>query len=175
VRVTVTRRPGTPRVLPAAEVRRVVQAALRAAGAPRGASTAVILTTDGELAELNASHMGHEGPTDVLSFPMLPPAAFPEHAGQAAGTRAMSGAEAAFRLPPGIPPHLGDIVVSVDRAIEQAADGRGGQEGDRSWAAEDELCLLLVHGALHLCGWDHAEAVEREAMRALERAVLGVP
>jgi ssRNA-specific RNase YbeY (16S rRNA maturation enzyme) len=42
----------------------------------------LILADDAELAALNAEHMGHEGPTDVLSFPLLSPGAFPEHAGQ---------------------------------------------------------------------------------------------
>ena len=53
--------------------------------------------------------------------------------------------------------HLGDIVVSVERAIEQAAAGRGGQTGDVRWSPRDELRLLVTHGTLHVCGWDHAE------------------
>ncbi|HZL14928.1 MAG TPA: rRNA maturation RNase YbeY, partial [Verrucomicrobiae bacterium] len=36
----------------------------------------------------------------------------------------------------------------------------------------DELRLLVVHGGLHLCGWDHAEPAEEAAMRALERTIL---
>jgi probable rRNA maturation factor len=77
-------------------------------------------------------------------------------------------------LPPGIRPHLGDIVVSVERAIEQAEAGRGGQTGDLRWSAGDELRLLVVHGTLHLCGWDHADPAEEAAMRALERRLLGI-
>jgi probable rRNA maturation factor len=77
-----------------------------------------------------------------------------------------------FALPPGEPVHLGDIVVSVERAVQQAAEGRGGQTGDIGWSAGDELRLLLVHGTLHLCGWDHAEPAEEAAMRALERSIL---
>ncbi len=65
------------------------------------------------------------------------------------------------------------MVVSVERAIRQAVEGRGGQAGDRSWAPADELRLLVVHGGLHLCGWDHAKPVEEAAMRALERSILG--
>ena len=78
-----------------------------------------------------------------------------------------------FPLPPGRRPHLGDIVVSVERAIEQAAAGRGGQTGDVRWSPADELRLLVTHGALHVCGWDHAEPAEEAAMRALERRLLG--
>ena len=89
------------------------------------------------------------------------------------GARLASAADVAFALPPGEPVHLGDIVLSVERAVEQAADGRGGQTGDVRWSAEDELRLLLVHGNLHLCGRVIAEPAEEVSMRALERELLG--
>ena len=79
---------------------------------------------------------------------------------------------AAFALPPGTRQHLGDIVVSVERAVDQAGQGRGGQTGDVRWDARDELLLLVTHGTLHVCGWDHAEPDEEAAMRALERELL---
>jgi probable rRNA maturation factor len=43
------------------------------------------------------------------------------------------------------------------------------------WAPADELRLLAMHGTLHLCGWDHAEAAEEAIMRALEARLLEVP
>ena len=146
---------------------RAVAAALEAGGAPTPASIGLILADDAELAGLNAVHMGVDGPTDVLSFPLLPAAAFPPHAGQRAATPVPW-----FALPPGRRLHLGDIVVSVERAVEQAEAGRGGHSGDRRWSAADELRLLVTHGALHVCGWDHAEPEEEAAMRALERRLL---
>ncbi|MBF8290017.1 MAG: Endoribonuclease YbeY, partial [Chloroflexi bacterium] len=78
-RIDVTVRPGVPRVLAGTEVAQVVAAALAAAGAPRPASLSVVLTDDAELANLNLAHLGSVGPTDVLSFPLLPPEAFPSH------------------------------------------------------------------------------------------------
>jgi probable rRNA maturation factor len=168
-RVDVERRDGVPRLLPATTLARTVVAALEAAGAPHPASIGLILADDAELAALNAAHMGKRGPTDVLSFPLLPPDAFPPHPGMAAP----GPAAVAFPLPPGVRRHLGDIVVSVERAIEQAAAGRGGQTGDVRWDARDELRLLVTHGALHVCGWDHAEPEEEAAMRTLERRLLG--
>ena len=63
-------------------------------------------------------------------------------------------------------------MISVERAIGQAHLGRGGQTSDVAWSAGDELRLLVVHGVLHLCGWDHAFHKERDAMRKLEREVL---
>jgi probable rRNA maturation factor len=142
--------------------------ALTAAGAPSPASVAVILSDDRELAALNAEHMGEQGPTDVLSFPLLPPTAYPPHTGQ---TR-LIGSPATFVLPPGRRPHLGDVVISVERAREQADQGRGGQSGDVAWSVADELGLLVTHGVLHVCGWDHAQPEERDAMRALERELM---
>ncbi len=150
----------------------VAATALEAAGAPAPASIGLILADDRELASLNATHMGKDGPTDVLSFPLLPPAAFPVHRGQGG-----SGAGASFFvLPPGRRLHLGDIVVSVERAVEQAESGRGGHTGDVRWSPADELRLLVTHGTLHVCGWDHADPEEEATMRALERGLLlGAP
>ncbi len=171
-RIDVTVRPGVPRQISGAEAARVVAAALRAAGAPGGASLAVVLTDDAELADLNETHLGHDGPTDVVSFPLLPPGAFPPHAGSP-GTVRGADPEAAFVLPPGARTHLGDIAISVERAVAQAAEGRGGQTGAARWPAVDELRLLLTHGTLHVCGWDHADPAEGSSMRALERQLLG--
>jgi probable rRNA maturation factor len=112
--------------------------------------------------------MDEVGPTDVLSFPILPPEAFPPHPGKRAARR---GA-AAFPLPSGVRQPLGDVVVSVERAVEHAGQGRGGQTGDVRWSAADEVRLLVTHGVLHLCGWDHAERAEETAMRALEQRLL---
>jgi probable rRNA maturation factor len=167
-RIDIDRRARVPRLLSDATVGRAVAAALTAAGAPSPASVGVRLSDDRVLAALNAEHMGETGPTDVLSFPILPPEAFPAHPGQARGRRQ----PASFPLPRGARQPLGDIVVSVQRAIVQAAEGRGGQTGDVRWSPADELRLLVTHGVLHLCGWDHASLAEESAMRALERRLL---
>ena len=140
---------------------RAVAAALDLVDAPSPASIGLILSNDAELASLNAQHMGKEGPTDVLSFPLLPPQAF-----------APGSPTPDVPRPPRTRLHLGDIVVSVERATEQAAAGLGGQTGDVRWSAADELRLLVTHGALHICGRDHAEPDEEAAMRALERHLL---
>ncbi len=173
-RVDIERRDGVPRLLPATALARAVAATLEAAGAPTPASIGLILSDDAELAELNAAHMGKDGPTDVLSFPLLAPDEYPDHAGKSSGAAGGPAGEAfeGFALPPGARPHLGDIIVSVERAVDQAEAGRGGQTGDLRWDARDELRLLVTHGTLHVCGWDHADPVEEAAMRALERRLL---
>jgi probable rRNA maturation factor len=127
----------------------------------------IVLTNDAELADLNTEHMGQDGPTDVLSFPMLPPEAF----GQGA-SRARRTAKSAPRPLRGARTHVGDIAISIERAIGQANEGRGGQTGDISWSPADELRLLVTHGVLHLCGRDHAEPDEEAAMRSLEQRLL---
>jgi len=163
----------TPLPVAVAVLARAVAAALSAAGAPSPAVIGLILSDDAELAELNVAHLGHEGPTDVLSFPMLPPEAFPPHAGDPdRGPSLRAGDAALFAGRPGGRVQLGDIVVSVERAAEQAAHGLGGQTGDVRWSTADELGLLVTHGALHICGWDHAEPAEEAAMRALEQRLL---
>ena len=170
-RVDITRRPTAPRLLPATDLARLIGSALLAAGAPAPASIGLRLSDDAELADLNARHLGKHGPTDVISFPLLDPPAFPPHAGQSAPKASAPMSD--FR-PPGSRTELGDIVVSVERAIDQAEQGRGGQTSDVAWSAADELRLLVVHGTLHICGWDHAAPEEEAAMRALERKLLGV-
>jgi probable rRNA maturation factor len=168
-RIDIERRDGVARLMPDTVLARTAAAALDAAGAPSPASIAITLSDDAELAGLNAEHMGTDGPTDVLSFPMLEAWKFPPHPGK---TAVLADSEP-FPMPPGVRQSLGDIVVSVERAIDQAEQGRGGQTGDVRWDARDELRLLVTHGVLHICGWDHAEPVEEAAMRATERGLLG--
>ena len=199
LRIDVTVRHGIPRVVPLARVCGAIRAAALAAGTPIPASVGLVLTDDEELAGLNRAHMGRRGPTDVLSFPLLPPESF-GGGGPGGRRRGGRGAEASsahdgnrsigqgpsraegrqatvpstgpFRLPPGVRVSLGDIAVSVERAIAQARKGRGGRDPRTSWDARDELLLLVIHGTLHLCGWGHAEPEGAAAMRALERRLL---
>ncbi len=174
IRVDITIRPGVPRLLPLTRLVRTLVGGLMAGGAPVPGAIGLTLSDDAELATLNEAHMGQSGPTDVLSFPLLSPSAFPVHPGQHPAVRVAPATP--FALPPGARVHLGDIVVSVERAIEQAEQGRGGQTGDVRWSSADELRLLIIHGALHVCGWDHRVPAEEAAMRAIEQRLLsGIP
>jgi probable rRNA maturation factor len=166
-RIDVMSRPGVGSALPISAIARAVGAVLESAAAPEPGSVTVVLTDDEELADLNIEHMGHEGPTDVLSFPMLEPTSF-RRSVEAPGSSARKPAIADRQART----HIGDIAISVERAAEQAEQGRGGQTGDVQWSAADELRLLVTHGTLHLCGWDHAEPDQEAAMRVLERQLL---
>jgi probable rRNA maturation factor len=167
-RIDLTVRDGVTVPASGASLARAIARAAEAAGAPPPASIELILSDDRELATLNEAHLGVSGATDVLSFPLLPPEVYPPHAGKA--TKAAD--TPTFPLPPGRRQHLGDIVVSAERAVAQAREGRGGQTGDVRWSPADELRLLVTHGTLHLCGWDHVTPAEEAAMRTLEGQLL---
>lgn len=125
---------------------RLLAATLVAEGVAPGVEVGLSFVTPAAMAELNAAHMGATGPTDVLAFPID---------GRDA-TRGASGLG-----PPGV---VGDVVVCPSVAYANAPGHAG--------LPADEVALLVVHGALHLTGHDHAEADEREQMRARERAIL---
>ncbi len=63
-----------------------------------------------------------------------------------------------------LPNLLGDVVISAETAARQAREGRGGLRG--------ELALLLVHGLLHLAGYDHGTPPARRRMWRMQRAIL---
>ncbi len=135
-------------------------AALASQGVHRGELT-ITLVDEPTIADLNAEHMGGDGPTDVLSFPL--------------------DGDAAFDGDPTVPTLLGDVVVCPAVAARNAADHVAGAteahpghpHHDGSLAAE--LDLLVVHGVLHLLGHDHGQPDERERMLAAERSVLAPP
>lgn len=109
---------------------------------PADMEVALLLVDEGTIAGLNQQHLGHEGSTDVLAFPMDEPG----------------------ESPPAGPAILGDVVVCPAVAHRQAAE--------RGIAAHAELQLLTVHGLLHLLGMDHAEPEEERAMFALTDELL---
>lgn len=103
------------------------------------------LTGDGRMRRLNREYRKKDRPTDVLAFPIR---------------------EAV--MPRGVRPvtqMLGDVVISLPTAVRQA------KEAGRS--IDDELAMLLVHGVLHLCGYDHERnRLQAARMSRRERALL---
>jgi probable rRNA maturation factor len=127
------------------EVRGLDRARIRALGraiagaAAPGRAFCCRIAPDAELERLNREFLGHDYPTDVLSFPAPDPAGW-----------------------------LGDVAISADRARAQAA--RFGH------CVEEEVGILLLHGVLHLLGFDHTGdrgRMAREERRL--RAELGLP
>jgi len=101
---------------------------------------------------LNEQHMGHEGPTDVLAFPI------DEHGKQS--RRLME-----------TPLMLGDVVVCPSVAAENCSTNIGSYPGHQG-SLTDEIDLLVVHGILHVLGMDHAESQEQQRMQERERVYL---
>ena len=115
---------------------------LAAQRVPGDMEVALLLVDAPTIAALNGEHLGKDGPTDVLAFPIDEP-------GEA---------------PPDTPAILGDVVLCPAVAHEQAAGfGR---------TPADELRLLTVHGILHLLGMDHADPDEERAMFSLTDDLL---
>ncbi len=132
-----------------------------------GAEVSVAVVGDREIQDLNRRYRGVDRPTDVLSFPLLEPeqlrAAVPPEAVPPA-------AVLAGPLPPLWRPGrhgpvlLGDVIISLERAAEQArAYGH---------SLEREVCFLAVHGTLHLLGHDHDTPEGEAAMSSLTEEVL---
>lgn len=115
---------------------------LRERHVPEDMELALLLVDRDTIAALNAEHLGKQGPTDVLAFPIDEPG----------------------ESPPGSPAVLGDVVLCPAVASEQA--------GEASRAPVDEIRLLIVHGILHLLGMDHAEPVEEREMFGLTDRLL---
>lgn len=135
---------------PTAGVRLAVaaQETLRHMGAAEAELT-LLVTTDEVLRQLNRAYRGIDAPTDVLSF---------------AAHNADEGGSSSFVTAPELARYLGDVVISYPMAERQAA--AAGHE------TEDELCLLAVHGTLHLLGFDHATAEQEAMMWEAQEAVL---
>jgi probable rRNA maturation factor len=139
--------------LPTAET--IVRAAIAGAAKARqvqigGAEVSVLLCDDAAIAALNVRWRGHEGPTNVLSFPA------PHGEGVARGADR--------------PTPLGDIVIAYETVAREAAD--------HGKPLPDHLAHLAVHGFLHLLGYDHELEGEAERMERLERDILaeiGIP
>lgn len=126
------------------EVERAVETALEFGGRP-GLRVDVVLVDDPTLAELHGRFLGDPSPTDVMAFDLSEDEPHP--------------VEGEPREDP-----EAEIYVSVDRA-RAVAEERGIDEAD-------ELRLYVVHGALHLCGYDDRAPEDRARMRAAEGAVL---
>lgn len=105
----------------------------------------VVISDDVSLEDLNRRFRGVAAPTDVLSF-----------ANDTRGPFATGTAE--------FPNYLGDVVISVDRAREQAEAANG--------SLIEELQVLTVHGVLHLLGYDHGSEQTKEQMWAIQSEIL---
>jgi probable rRNA maturation factor len=135
--------PTFARLLSAKRLGEVVKGVLCCEGVPGQAT--LVITDDEGIQTLNREYLGRDTPTDVLAF----------GAQEAAGT---------FVAAPEMEDYLGDVIVSYPRAVAQAED--------HGHSVEEELNLLIVHGVLHLLGYDHADEQQEAVMWARQGAIL---
>jgi probable rRNA maturation factor len=136
------------------QLRRVAEQTLRAEQV-QSAEISIALVDDAEIWRVNKQFLNHDYPTDVVSF--LSEVSDPP-------TRAASNPR---RQPRGAGKTLsGEIVIGAAYAAREAAD--------YGWATQDEVILYLVHGLLHLCGYDDLSPPEKRIMRRREDAILNL-
>ena len=133
--VEIVRRDGGKK-FPSAPLKKIAGAVLKLLKQDN-AELSIALIGNAEMQKLNAQYRKKDYATDVLSFP------------------------ASEELPPGLR-ILGDVVISVDKAKEQA--------GERGRTLEQEMITLLIHGIVHLLGYDHERsAQDARLMSRLEK------
>ncbi len=135
---------------PVDELRRLAEMVLEAEGLASGTTVSITLVDAETIAGLNEQHLGKSGPTDVLAFPI-------EDARPGAPPRPDAGGPAV---------ELGDVFIAPSVVRKNA--GAEGVDFD------DELALMVVHGLLHLLGWDHVDDDDAVAMEQREGELLGM-
>ena len=154
----ITCRTGVKHFLPPSSFRSRVQRILRILDLNK-AELSILLTGDEEIAELNGLFRQKPYSTDVLSFPQ----------------------EAVACLPDGFerPRVLGDLVLSLETVARQAAKGclprvaKACKPASLTpWTILDESSFLVIHGVLHLLGYDHVHPLEADEMEEKEHELL---
>ena len=135
----------------------VVKEALHYEECPYDIELNVLLTDNAAIHEINLEQRGIDAPTDVLSFPMI------EYEAPADFSTVEETVEDCFNPETG-ELLLGDIVISVDKVLEQAES--------YGHSTKRELAFLVAHSMLHLFGYDHMEDEERLVMEEKQREIL---
>jgi probable rRNA maturation factor len=128
-------------------LRSVVETVLMAEGSSPASEVGLVIAGQDKVHELNRTYLDEDHPTDVLSFPMIPP----------------DGGQPFVSPPDGIQ-HLGEVILSLPQAVSQARE--------HGHSTEREIAILVIHGVLHLLGYDHAEPDQERGMRGREAEML---
>ena len=135
----------------------VINQVLEEEGCPYEAQVNLLLTSDPEIHRMNMEYREVDRPTDVLSFPMLSY----ENAGDF--SKLEDDYDDNFNPDTG-EIMLGDIVISVDKVLEQAES--------YGHTTKREYAFLIVHSMLHLFGYDHMTPEEAAVMEAKQKQIL---
>lgn len=128
------------------DLRELVAYALASEGVRAPGTLTVVLVDDAQIHDLNRRFLDHDEPTDVITFALD------------------EGRHDGFVSPGGVAQELGEIYVSCERAAAQS--------GEWGSSPEREVHFLVVHGVLHLLGWDDATPAERGRMLARGAEIL---
>lgn len=136
---------------------KVVEACLDYADCPYEAEINILLTNDEQIRTINREYRGIDAPTDVLSFPGINYTVPGDFSGLEEDIASCFHPETGELL-------LGDIVISLERAKQQA--------NEYGHSLKRELAFLTTHSMFHLFGYDHMEEEERKVMEDKQREVL---
>jgi probable rRNA maturation factor len=131
-----------------AAMRKLAESVLEAEGCPPDSEVSLILVDGTEMASYNQRFLKRPGTTDVISLPI----------------EELTPGRPPTAVPAGPPPMLGDVILDPSHI-------KAGVQ-DRGVDFDDELALLVVHGLLHLLGYDQDEESAAEAMETRERQLL---
>ena len=131
-------------------LQRIALRTLEAEGIASPAEMGLVVTDSKTIQKLNRTYRGEDQPTDVLAFHMTPDTS--------------QESELRFVGPPDGVHHLGEVVISYPQAVRQAQEQGHG--------VTQELALLIIHGILHLLGYDHELPEEDQQMKARENEIL---
>ena len=133
----------------------VAEQVLIAQDASSNIELSLVITSQERVRQLNRDYLGEDEPTDVLAFSMLP---------EPAAEGKLGADLAPFVVPPDGVLHLGEVIISYPQAIIQAEEHRH--------SVKKEIAILIIHGVLHLLGYDHTEPEQERQMRAREAEIL---
>jgi probable rRNA maturation factor len=136
--------------LDSAWMQQVIEKVLTVENMPANVEISLVITGQERIQELNRTYRGKDQPTDVLSFAMTEQKEEPD--------------PVAFIGPPDGLLHLGEVIISYPQARLQAAEA--GHNNSK------EMAALIVHGILHILGYDHEKADMEPAMKAKEKQIL---
>ena len=132
----------------------VAEQALVAQDADSRVELGLVITNQERVRQLNQSYLGIDEPTDVLAFSMLPePLAVGE-----------SEVSSSFVQPPDGVLHLGEVIISYPQAVTQAEEHRH--------SVKREIAILIIHGVLHLLGYEHDKPELERQMKTREQEIL---
>jgi len=130
----------------------IAEQVLIAQGTSPDVELGLVITTQERVQELNRSYRGDYKPTDVLAFYMTPAAE-------------ETGVESPlFVAPPDGVLHLGEVIISYPQAVVQAEE--------HQHSIKKETAILIIHGVLHLLGYDHDKPEPERRMRTREAEIL---